>query len=314
MAPASPCVFGTRTVGVHGRVAPAGRWGVTEAADAGGDQHDARADLIGRLAALERKVPLTLSHRMAFSDVIGAYELPGFGLRLDPRKSFASPEHGGIIRVDGKILFDDEPVGSIRRTLFPQARMAHHGLLELEAEFRDAGVAVGLNVQAFDLYDGVGIHTVRLLAALGTGPWYWARCGFDFHTPDERAKVEEWVRIALHAIDRDDIDIAKFTHASQFALMGTTPEACCCMNDLREALLEAYPVPEGEKADVVRHLEECAAENGFDMDRPLPLGRLVMLLAPPWQGKLRLDGEDRLIFDAYANSRLRLTGDHEPRL
>jgi len=66
---------------------------------------------------------------------------------------------------------------------------ADHKWLKVAPEFRGSGISSAFLLRSFDLYRDLGIFHVELDAAMETGPWHWARVGFDFSYGHEREKV-----------------------------------------------------------------------------------------------------------------------------
>jgi hypothetical protein len=264
---------------------------------------DARADLIWRLKRLPGRVELdTALRRDAFRDVFDAFTLPDFTLWVNGKESWASPEDDGTLHFESRLMFNGHDGGQLHRTLRVGQRWAYHDLLKLDARFRSAGTAPGVLHQSFAYFDTIGLQSVAVQAALETGPWYWARCGFNF-LPGSRDKVEQWAQIVLAALG-STYDVTQFTHANQFALMGTSPDDDASFADIHAALVANLNLSSADADALYRAFEEKAKGNGSTMTERMPLGRAVMLTGPGWRGLLQLNGRDRRIFEDYARYRI----------
>lgn len=266
-------------------------------------QPNARNDLLWRLSVLPRRIKLdSIQRRDAFRDVFAAFTLPDFKVRVDGNKSWASPESGGTIHFESTLVFEGNVAGPLHRTLHVGQRWAYHDYLKLDERFRSAGTAPAILHQSFAYFDEIGLEYVAVMAALETGPWYWARCGFNF-LATSRGPVQQWARIVLAALG-SAYDVTKFAHANQFALMGTSPADDVSFADIHGALVARLGLSSAEADDLYRAFDEKARGNGSTMTKPMPLGRAVMLTGPPWEGLLRLNGRDRRIFEDYARYRI----------
>lgn len=266
-------------------------------------QPNAREDLLWRLRALPGRVALdSIQRRDAFRDVFDAFTLPEFTLQVDGKRSWASSENGGTIHFASRLMFEGNDGGPLVRTLRVGQRWAYHDYLKLDERFRSAGTAPGILHQSFAYFDEIGLEYVAVTAALETGPWYWARCGFNF-LATSRGPVEQWARIVLAALG-SAYDVTRFAHANQFALMGASPDDDVSFADIHAALVARLGLSSADADELYRAFDEKARGNGSTMSESMTLGRAVMLTGPPWEGLLRLNGRDRRIFADYARYRI----------
>ena len=83
------------------------------------------------------------------------------------------------------------------------------------------------------------------------------------------------------------LDAGTLTHPIQFARLGEPATLTF------DELCDAFPL----RRDAY---EGIAFDNGLGMHEAKPFGRIVLLTGPTWNGRLDLQGADRLIFDDRA--------------
>jgi GNAT superfamily N-acetyltransferase len=263
----------------------------------------------------------------AFEEVLEGLTPPEFDL-------FPVPDACGLNAADHEIairgtLIDQanrQVVGEIARLLRLDAGRAEHEFLRLQRPYRGTGMATLLLDRSFRLYTRCGIERVGVHAALETGRWYWARLGFDFESPIDRALVATWGTIALRALGEQPLPFD--SPARRWALFGAGEDPP------RELSLEALHTAmstfvDAQLADAAEHtayerlasafssrlesgwLEidrfiECAKSNSVDFAEPILLGKAIMLTGPDWHGGFDLtDPGTRSAFDEELNRALK---------
>jgi hypothetical protein len=240
-----------------------------------------RIDVLGDLPLNSR------ARRDAFADMVSAFSLNGLRQVMAPERCRCAPTQHAV-SLAGRLVRGDRLVATWHREiLLDQGGVIHH-LLDVEPPFRRAGVAPGLLLQGLDLYDRLGLDAVFLHAALDTGRWHWARCGFDFLEDEDREPVVGFYN-AVVALTGLPLDTSEFTHASQYALAGSSDETL----RLSFARIASLLGVEGGRA-----LRERAHANGIDFQAEIPVGQAIMLSGPAWRGVLLLRGPSRAVFEA----------------
>jgi GNAT superfamily N-acetyltransferase len=267
-------------------------------ADLGAELH-ARIDELGGIAL--DSPPL----QSAFEEVFKGLTPPEFDL-------FPVPDACGIdtagheIAIRGALVdqANRQVVGDLARLLRLDAGRAEHELLRLQSPYRGAGLATLLLEGSFRLYERCGIEQVGVHAALETGRWYWARLGFEFESPTSRALVTTWGTIALQALGAPPL--AFDSPARRWAQLGAgeDPPRHLSLEALRVALsafVDARLADPAEKptyqrlastfsdrfqSDWLGHERflDCARRNGIPFDKPILLGKAIMLSGPDWYG------------------------------
>jgi hypothetical protein len=207
-------------------------------------------------------------------------------------------------------------VGELIRHLQLDAGRVGHELLRVQRPYRGAGLAILLLDRSFAFYQECGLRLVAVHAALETGRWYWARLGFDFETPTERAFVAGWGVLALEALGEPLLPIT--APARRWAQLGTaSPPRMVSLRELHTAVSAhvkrrladpheaatyqnlAVAMRERLGGDWIDHdrFAACAHENGVALDEQIPLGRAIMLTGPDWNGVFDLSS--RAVRDAF---------------
>lgn len=226
----------------------------------------------------------------AFSEVLAAFEPPGFTLVPIPDRCAIDSEDGGSIVIGGRLYAGDKFLGLLQRRLMLERGFAIHELLHLEQGARGYGVSAVCLKRCFGLYDELGLKMVLLQADM-TGKWHWARVGFEFVLDKEREIVGSWTERALAALGIANLRVDGYDSAAQFARMGGARLLAL------ESLAAAIP------AERVR-FRQIATENGLEMGDEIALARALMLCGPTWFGALELKGPGRVAFETYANAKI----------
>lgn len=267
-----------------------------------------REQLLWRIGELTSAQSIDLSeHVEHFPELIEGFTAPGLRRPVLASRdkngklvSVGSLEDGGSLVVTGSLSNEDGRfVGSFKRRLQFDPNWALHEQLVILPEFRGRGIAPRFLTRSFDLYDALGLEEVHVVAALETGRWYWAHMGFDFLLEEHRVMVRAWGEEVCHQLGIDGSEIGELSSAGQIARLDCDREICL------DTLAEAMP-------NQRQRLEaEVAEKNGFEMDKPISLGRAIMLSGPEWRGFLQLEGPHRLAFDEAAKERAARAQDGE---
>jgi hypothetical protein len=138
---------------------------------------------------------------------------------------------------------------------------------------------------------------------------HWARLGFDFATPSERAIALGWGVLALAGLGREPID--PDAPARRLAQLGTgSPPEEASMDEVRGAVeselarWQADPARRTAADELAREWDRralaesanrfpaldperialLASRNGLDVSDRIPLGKAIMLAGPDWKG------------------------------
>lgn len=253
-----------------------------------------RQQLLWRIRRLGGRVDLAVQeHAEAFEEVLAAFEpSPDAQFILVPSEFVceASLEEGGTIAVGGVLDIAANPVALVSRRLFLRRRFVYHEYFEVFEPYRDHGVAVAVLQHSFRVFDELGMRYVVVQAALETGRWYWARCGFTFLRPADRTGVEQWTQQVLERLDIS-IDTSHMTEPVQFLELGASEVVTIA------ELAEVFP-------DQEERFRKAAQANRLGVDEQVPLGKAILICGPAWWGRLDLHGPSRAAFDVYARNRL----------
>ena len=202
----------------------------------------------------------------------------------------ASLDHGGLIGFSAVLEIESNPVALIMRRLFLRGRYVHHEYLSVFEPYRNYGIAPAVLKTSFDFFDELEMRYVVVLAALETGRWYWAQCGFTFLERSDRDGVEQWAQQTLRALGIQ-LDTRLLADAGQFLRMGE-PQTVSI-----EELSQAMP---GE----AQRFHDAALANNINPVDQIPLGKAILVCGPEWWGRLDLNGPSRTVFDVFVQNRL----------
>jgi hypothetical protein len=281
------------------------------------------SELVRRIDELGDMQLSTASRHDAFAELYAAYTPSGFRLMPFPDDSaLYGSEHRVVVRA---VIADDvqcQVVGEIERDLILDHDVVRHELLKLQDAYRGSGVSLVLLSQALPIYRRLGLRAIVVHAALETGRWHWARLGFDFATPSERATAIGWGVLALAGLGR--APISPDAPARRLAQLGTgSPPEAASMAEVRGAVeaelarWRADPArrmaadelarewdrrARAESADRFAALDSArtallASRNGLDASEEIVLGKAIMLAGPDWEGVFDL--ADQASQDAF---------------
>jgi hypothetical protein len=206
--------------------------------------------------------------------------------RMSPPDLRAVPDIGCVMRDlgDGLLLeFEGslvpagatdaaEPVGVIRRFVDTSEEAAQHLDFGLAQEWQGERRGARAVCRHALLYRELGVQDVYL-EATDAGSYYWASCGFDFNSSEDRETVVEAAAELFERLGFDD-ELDWVEHSWDFLrLEGETTG--------RDLLL-AY-----------EESEEWLGDLGVELDQPLPLGKVLLGASNHggWTGHLDLRGE-----------------------
>lgn len=252
------------------------------------------ADMIRRIDELG-DLPLdSRARRAAFSELLHAFSVPGLRLEmLSQHCVCARSEHA--VELAGRLYDGDQLAAAWQRAILLDRRIAVHMYLKVETAFRRRGIAPHMLAGGLALYDTLELEWITLRAALGSGRWHWAACGFDF-MPGSSARVTAFFDSLVSALGLG-IDTSGFTTATDYAL--AAPEVTTSMSLVASTLASRIG-----SAAAFRSVRAVASENGIDFTAQIPAARAIMLCGPEWDGRLWLRGPQRAVFDAYVQSHL----------
>jgi len=177
-------------------------------------------------------------------------------------------------------------IGQIERHLDFQIGVARHSQIVVNPMFRDVGIAAIILAHSMEFYARVGLNVISLTAALTTGPYYWAKLGFDFAgsdaetTRDWLAQVSGKLGLGLDCqLPRTPSDWLRAGHDQGLTLS-------------LQQVVDAFP----EKRTL---LEGRANDCEILMSDQLPLGKALLLSVSSWEGRLVVDKRARTRVRAY---------------
>jgi GNAT superfamily N-acetyltransferase len=217
--------------------------------------------------------------------------------------SKASLDDGGSFLVVGALhAKDGSYVGTFQRRLQIDPGWAVHELLVLDPLYRGRGIAADLLRSSFSLYDNLELEQVHLVAGLETGRWYWAHMGFDFLRTEERELARAWANEVCEALQVESEGLGAESSAGQLARL--RGERDVTLEDLATAMPQQR----------TRIEMDVATKNDLAMDRPMVLGKAIMLTGPQWRAYLQLRGPQRLAFEEVRRERTSRPGAGLPLL
>lgn len=258
-----------------------------------------REQLLWRVGELTSGQSIDLAgHAEQFPELIDGYTLNRFTPILHSEDgegntiSKASLEDGGSLRLTGSLHLEGEYVALFMRRLQFDQDWAIHEHLAIDSKYRAYAIGPRFVHRSLELYDALELESVKLRAGLETGRWYWAHMGFDFAVATEVEKVRDWAEQMTAALGIEIEGLEHLQSAPQFARLQGAEAEEVCFNDLIAAIPE-------RRASFL----ETALGNGIPLERKLPLGKLLMLTGPRWDGQLSLRGAQRRGFEAAVAER-----------
>ena len=249
----------------------------------------------------------------AFREVYDALTPIGFRLMPYPDRTQITVV-GHVLNIEAVVVDQriGQVVGAIERRFELDNGFVDHQLLKLETPYRGAGLSLVLLNQSFPFYRSIGLDRVLVHAALQTGRWQWARMGFEI-VAAERQLIETWSALCLAALG-EPILTPGF-RANELALLGTAPgDRQTSFEELRERLELLLPLLLADPTqghlwtavsnELKRHSRRethniwgwrdedrwrtLADANRLQYDRAAPVGKVVMLAGPDWNGTFDL--------------------------
>jgi GNAT superfamily N-acetyltransferase len=257
-----------------------------------------REQLLWRAHALDGGGEIDLAlHIEHFPELVDGLSVDGIGPVLRARGandeliSKVSLEDGGSIRLTGMLRHGRDYVAFFMRRLQLQEGWAIHQRLVVDPPFRGQAIGARFVQRSLELYDDLGLEEIRIRAGLETGRWLWAQMGFEFALAAEAEEALEWAKEVCGALGVEMEGLEGMEAAGQLARLECDREVSFA------ALAEAMPEKRGE-------LELAAARNGMAIEKPIPLGQLVMLSGGEWFGYLKLHGPQRYAFEEAVAERV----------
>ena len=239
-------------------------------------------------------------HAAEFPELLDGFTTENVAPRLITHEASSSPklaskaslDDGGSFLVVGALhTSDGSYVGTFQRRLQLDPSWAVHELLVLDPLYRGRGIAAELLRSSFSLYDDLELEQVHLVAGLETGRWYWAHMGFEFLRTEERELAHAWANEVCEALQVKPEGLGTESSAGQLARL--RGECDITLEDLATAM-----PPQRTRIEI-----DVASKNDLSMDRPLVLGKAIMLTGPQWRAYLQLQGPQRLAFEEARRER-----------
>ncbi|RKQ92964.1 hypothetical protein C8N24_2821 [Solirubrobacter pauli] len=183
-------------------------------------------------------------------------------------------------------------IGVIERILDFEVGIAWHSRIIVNKRFRDVGIAAILLEHSLRFYQAVELPEVQLTAALTTGPYYWAKLGFQFADAADSAAVQHWfarvnAKLAL------GLDCVSERPPRDWLLIGAD-DGCTCTLGM---IASAFP---SERASI----ETRAKDNRIGLDEQIPVGKAILLSGPKWRGRLPATRRSISFVQTYVRARL----------
>jgi N-acetylglutamate synthase-like GNAT family acetyltransferase len=211
----------------------------------------------------------------AFADLFNAVCAPQHITFVPCRQNCALDVDDRQIRIHGILRSAaGDTIGEIQRHLDFRRDLAVHQKLIVNPAFRTVGIGAILLAHSLRFYEAAGISDVHLKAGLSTGPYYWAKLGFEFADAGESAAIQHWfarvnAKLAL------GLDCRAARSPSEWVLLGDEPKTQCSLGQIASA----FP-------DVANRIETRANDNAIDLTTPIRAGKAVLLAGPDWRGRL----------------------------
>lgn len=232
-----------------------------------------------------------------FRDVFEATCAPP-GLDFVPRREDCSISSHGV-EFSGRLRFSSgsrAEVGTITRRIRIAEDTAHHRTLRIEPQFRGFGLAAIILEHSMGYYLRLGLKEVVLYAALTTGPYYWAKMGFDFNDGIDGATSEE-VRTWCQRINNNlglNIDCTYRRTPEEWSSLGRDDNLTCTLEDIASAM------PKDLESDKIKTL---AIEIGITHDQPIHFGKAALLTGPRWDAIAKVSDPYRSRLLTYIGAR-----------
>jgi N-acetylglutamate synthase-like GNAT family acetyltransferase len=211
----------------------------------------------------------------AFADVFDAVCAPQHITFVPSREHCALDVDDRQIRIQGTLRSAaGDTIGEIQRHLDFRRDLAIHQKLIVNPDFRAVGIGAIVLAHSLRFYEAAGISDVHLTAGLSTGPYYWAKLGFEFSDADESAGVQHWfarvnAKLAL------GLDCRATRSPSEWVVLGDEPKTECSLGQIAAA----FP-------DVEERIKMRANDNAIELTTPIRAGKAILLAGPDWRGRL----------------------------
>lgn len=198
------------------------------------------------------------------------------------------------VHIEGKITAGRTTIAEIRRTLDFRVGIAHHAQLIVEPDFRGYGIAAIVLRHALDFYARADVRQIALTAALTSGPYYWAKLGFDFLDENAALRVRTWALRVNAKLDLGlDVAALQAASASDLATLGIDDGPAISM----AAIADAFP-------DDRSNIDLRVREQKFNAADEIPAGQAILLSGPKWEGRLLVNQANMRVLDGYVQGKL----------
>lgn len=247
-----------------------------------------RDEIVRRFRALRGATFADAGVLEAFSDVFDAVCAPphiGFEPERDRCQLDAQTcqlRFRGLLRSAA-----GDKIGEIERALDFQLGQAKHHQIVVNRDFRDVGIAAVILDHSLDFYATCGIQIVKLTAALTTGPYYWAKLGFDFDGGDAET-TRHWMARVNAKLDLG-LDCRATRTPLEWLKVGEDERRTLTLGEVAAAF-----------DDEVRDLLTTRARDcKLELDQPIALGKALLLSVPSWEGRLSVTRAARTRIKVY---------------
>jgi hypothetical protein len=114
----------------------------------------------------------------------------GTGIHLS---DYTYRHDGGEEVYEAILVQNGRAVGQVERHYDPHERTVYHAYFRLEERAQGGGVAYKMMDNSLHQYLDAGVREVTVSAGLDTGPYAWAKLGFDWKGSESREKAVEYV-------------------------------------------------------------------------------------------------------------------------
>jgi GNAT superfamily N-acetyltransferase len=228
----------------------------------------------------------------AFSDVFDAVCAPPHTQFIPSRDRCRLDPVGRSLRIAGTVTTTKgERVAEVDRKLDFGSRLAHHAMLVVNPEFRNAGLAAVFVLHSIEFYESVGIREIHLQAALTTGPYYWARLGFQFASDPDAELIRTWAA-RVNAKLGCGLDCRQARTPYQWSQLG---------ND--EGVTLTLGAVAANFADEAERIRVRATDIRIALDEPLHFGKAMLLSGPAWRARLPVSRASKSLLQNYLAGR-----------
>jgi hypothetical protein len=229
---------------------------------------------------------------LAFADVFNAVCAPPHVIFAPRREKCSVDFDRREIRFGGDLKSAaGDRIGTIDRQLDFDVDVAFHNQIIIAPAFRSVALGAIILRHSLGFYEQVALSEVHLTAGLTTGPYLWAKLGFDFADPRDRAQMQNWFARVNAKLDLG-LDCRQPRSAREWASLGTDPRVECSLDAIAAAFAN-----ERDK------IHERAQDNEIELDAPLTAGKAILLSGPKWHGRLPVSRAAQTLLQVYIGAR-----------